>query len=76
MNLRYDPRALRRLRLARGLDMVTVAKRARMTRSNVSMLDRGVTDPRAKTLAKLANVLGVSVQEFYRDLDALERKAS
>lgn len=63
--LRYDRGALRRFRKVRGLDLTSVAKRARMTKSNVCMLDRGYTEPRATTLAKLAFALNVAVGDFF-----------
>lgn len=47
--------------------MTELAKQARMERQTVSYLERGVTTPRADTLAKLATALGVSIVEFFVD---------
>ena len=64
--LHYDKRALRRLMVARGLDDARLSKQAGLTRQTISYLARGVTEPKASTLAKIANVLEVEVGVFFR----------
>jgi transcriptional regulator with XRE-family HTH domain len=63
--IRYDKHALRRLRTARGMDMTTLASRARFSKQAVSMLDRGVVEPKASTLARLAAALDVTPGDFF-----------
>jgi len=63
--VKYDKRALGRLMVARGWGDADVARRARTTRQNVNHLRRGLTEPRASTIARLANAFGVRVDAFY-----------
>jgi transcriptional regulator with XRE-family HTH domain len=70
MRYRYDRHALRRLRVARGLDITTLAARSRFSKQAISMLDRGAVEPRASTLARLAIALDVAVGEFFIGPDA------
>jgi transcriptional regulator with XRE-family HTH domain len=66
MKISYDRHALRRLRTARGLDITTLASLGRFSKQGISLLDRGLTEPRASTLARLANVLGAVPADFFR----------
>lgn len=65
MKTRYDRRALRRLRVARGLGLSDLATRAKTSKANLSMIDRGYQEPKASTLARLASALDAPVQEFF-----------
>lgn len=65
MAFRYDRRALKRIIAARALDEVELARAAGLSDRTVYYIARGVTDPKASTLAKLASVLGVSVEDFF-----------
>ena len=63
--LKYDKRALKRLMVAAGLDNDALARKARLASRTVWYLVRGMTEPRASTLAKLAMALDVSVEAFF-----------
>jgi transcriptional regulator with XRE-family HTH domain len=58
---------LRRMRQARGLTAVELAKRARVTTGFISQLERSQTVPSLLTLQRIAAVLGVSVTYFLLD---------
>lgn len=66
-NLIFDPSAVKRIREKRGLDQSELSQLARIARTNIGYLERGVTDPRASTLARLASVLGCSPAAFFKD---------
>lgn len=55
---------LRELRMAAGLSRAELGRRAGLTRGNVSKLERGLQVPRRPTLERLAQGLGVSVEEL------------
>jgi transcriptional regulator with XRE-family HTH domain len=65
MRLRYDKKAIKRIRLERGLSVVELAKAARITSRTLNYIEHGYSDPRATTMAKIATVLGVTVDAFY-----------
>lgn len=62
---RYDPRALKRLRDAKGLTIREMARRARLTARALYALEQGVSEPKASTLARLSEVLGARVDDFF-----------
>ena len=64
--LTYDRRALKRLMAERGLDPEQVSRLAGIARPTVSYLSRGVTVPKASTMAKLATALQVEVGVFFQ----------
>ncbi|MEX1231842.1 MAG: helix-turn-helix transcriptional regulator [Planctomycetaceae bacterium] len=56
---------LRRLRLQRGWNVEELARRARVSRTTMYLLETGKTAmPRAKTLQQIAATLGVEVEEL------------
>jgi transcriptional regulator with XRE-family HTH domain len=55
---------LRRMRQARGLTAVELAKRARVTTGFISQLEHSQTVPSLQTLERIAAVLGVSLTYF------------
>ena len=63
--MRYDSEALRRIRTRRKLGREEVAKKAGISAQNLSYIERGLTQPRVDTLAKLATVLRVSPAQFF-----------
>lgn len=65
MRFRYDKRALQRMREERGLTRGQIAKLARLTERTLSFLERGVTEPRASTIAKLSGALGTTPADFF-----------
>jgi transcriptional regulator with XRE-family HTH domain len=62
----YDPKAIRRVRVERGLAQEEIARLARVSRQALGYLERGMTEPRARTLARLATALQVEVGAFFR----------
>lgn len=56
--------ALRRWRRARGLSQAQLAAKAGLTQAAVSELERGYRAPSLRTVAKLAEVLRVSVSDL------------
>lgn len=65
MKIRYDKRALQRMRAERGLTLDQLARVCRVTDRAILNIERGYADPKASTLAKLARGLGVSVEAFF-----------
>jgi transcriptional regulator with XRE-family HTH domain len=55
----------RKLREAKGLGMREFALQADMEYSQLSKIERGVTNPTLSTVAFLADALGVSHQELF-----------
>jgi transcriptional regulator with XRE-family HTH domain len=62
----YDRAAPRRLRKAAGLTLMDAAKRARLAAQTIRYLESGVNSPNAKTLARLAEVYGCAVGDFFK----------
>jgi transcriptional regulator with XRE-family HTH domain len=65
MNLRYDRYAVGREMRRQGLRAQDLARRARASRQHVSFIVRGMVDPRASSLARLASALGVGIESFF-----------
>src|SRR6266498_4534143 len=55
---------IRRMRQARGLTAVELAKRSRVTTGFISQLEHSHTVPSLQTLQRIAAVLGVSLTYF------------
>ena len=58
-------RAIRQLRRERELSQEALAAAAGMHPKHLSEIERGNKDPRATTVARLAEALGVTVGELY-----------
>jgi transcriptional regulator with XRE-family HTH domain len=69
MSTRYDPKAPRRHREAAGLDMKVAALKAGIALQTLRYLERGMSVPRANTLARLASAYGVDVGTFFSRKD-------
>lgn len=52
---------LRRIRRARGLTQAALARKAKISREYVNMLEAGRYDPTVSVVQRLAKALGVSV---------------
>lgn len=63
--MKYDVQALKRLRGRAGLRIDALATAAGMSENAVRLIERGVSIPRADSLASLAGALGVAVEEFF-----------
>lgn len=64
-NLTPLARAIRQLRRDRELSQEALAAAAGMHPKHLSEIERGNKDPRATTVARLAQALGVSIGELY-----------
>jgi transcriptional regulator with XRE-family HTH domain len=58
-------RRLRELRAAAGLSLDALAHKSGVSRSNISLIERGQSSPTAVVLDKLASALGVSVASMF-----------
>lgn len=58
---------LRELRDARGYSLEALAERSGVSRSNISLIERGQSSPTAAVLDKLAIGLGVALASFFDD---------
>jgi transcriptional regulator with XRE-family HTH domain len=67
-------RTIRQLRRDRELSQEALASAAGMHPKHLSEIERGNKDPRASTVARLADALGVTVGELYGQGDGQEGK--
>ena len=58
-------RNVAKARESKGYSQDDVAAEADVSRSSIDRIERGVTDPRAATLLKLAEALDVQVKRFF-----------
>ncbi len=58
---------VRALRTARGLSLEALAKLSNVSRSNISLIERGESSPTAALLDKLAAALGVSLASLFAE---------
>jgi transcriptional regulator with XRE-family HTH domain len=65
MKMRYDRKAVRRLREQQGLDLKALAEKIGSSKQQAWMLDRGHQEPRASTLARLAVALNAAPGDFF-----------
>jgi transcriptional regulator with XRE-family HTH domain len=56
--------AVRRRRVAAGLSQEALAGVARVHPTYISLLERGLRDPKLSSMQKLAHALGISVAEL------------
>ena len=71
INLRIA-RRVRELRDALGFSLDALAERSGVSRSNISLIERGQSSPTAAVLDKLAAGLGVTVASLFEDSDVAE----
>jgi transcriptional regulator with XRE-family HTH domain len=71
INLRIA-RRVRELRDARGFSLDALAERSGVSRSNISLIERGQSSPTAAVLDKLAAGLGVTVASLFEGSEATE----
>ncbi len=65
-------RRVRELRDAQGLSLDALATRSGVSRSNISLIERGESSPTAAVLDKLASALGVALASLFEDKQAAE----
>ncbi len=63
-------RRLRELRDSQNLSLEALATRSGVSRSNISLIERGESSPTAAVLNKLASALGVALATLFEDKDA------
>jgi len=63
-------RRIRELRDARGFSLDALAERSGVSRSNISLIERGQSSPTAVVLDKLAAGLGVTLASLFEDNEA------
>jgi transcriptional regulator with XRE-family HTH domain len=63
-------RRVRELRDAQGFSLDALAERSGVSRSNISLIERGQSSPTAVVLDKLATGLGVTVASLFEDSQA------
>ena len=59
---------IRTLRKVRKLSQERLAERAGIDRSHMGFIEQGRRQPTTATLYKLTRVLGISLEELFRDL--------
>lgn len=67
---------VRELRAARGLSLEAVAKKSGVSRSMISIIERGESNPTAVVLEKLAGALGVMLASLFDPSDGSARPTS
>jgi transcriptional regulator with XRE-family HTH domain len=69
-------RRIRDLRDARGYSLKALAERSGVSRSNISLIERGESSPTAAVLDKLAAALSVTLASLFEDKPQLSEAAS
>jgi transcriptional regulator with XRE-family HTH domain len=67
---------VQQLRAARGFSLEALATRCDVSRSMISLIERGETSPTAVVLEKIATGLGVTLGSLFDDADAAPRPVS
>lgn len=62
----YDREALKRCRARKGIAVFEITRATGLRQGTIYAIEKGRVAPRADTIAKLCNVLGVSPLEFFR----------
>ncbi|VEG12339.1 helix-turn-helix domain-containing protein [Moraxella cuniculi] len=60
---------LRKLRTSQGLSQEKLALEAEIDRTYLTGIEQGKRNPSLKTLEKILNALGVSFQQFFKEID-------
>ena len=63
-------RRVRQLRDGAGFSLEALAERSGVSRSNISLIERGQSSPTAAVLDKLAAALGVTLASLFEEVDA------
>jgi len=64
--VKYDRRALKRLLSEKRITVLDLAAQSGMTRAALYMIARGAVTPKATTLARIASVLDVPIERFFK----------
>ncbi len=63
------PEVLREVRTEKGLSQEALADRAGLHRTYISQIERGLKSPSLKSLAQIANALGVPLSGLLRRME-------
>jgi transcriptional regulator with XRE-family HTH domain len=66
----HDPDSIRLARIKAGLNLLTVADRAGISKSHLSNVERGITGVSPETLASIAKAIGCEMAEFFLSPEA------
>ncbi|CAG4926494.1 hypothetical protein R54767_05295 [Paraburkholderia gardini] len=69
-------RRVRELRDAHGYSLDTLAEHSKVSRSNISLIERGQSSPTATVLDKLATALGVTLASLVEESDTPAAESS
>lgn len=67
---------LKKMREAKGLSQMALAKELGVDQSSVCLWEKGKTFPRADVAIRLANLLGCSLDELYHARTSIETSRS
>jgi transcriptional regulator with XRE-family HTH domain len=67
---------LRRARLAAGLSQEALAQRADLNLGHVSRIERSEREPGVRSVAKLAQALGISASVLFEGIDGHDRRTA
>lgn len=65
---------IRSLRVKNGLTLEELASRSELTKGFLSQLENNLTSPSITTLEDITEVLGVSLEEFFKDVSEVQIK--
>lgn len=66
---RFAPRRIKELRQQRGWSVEDVARRARVTPRTVLYVEKGHAEPKARTLAGLAEAFGLPIDDLFVEVE-------
>ncbi len=69
-------RRVREMRLARNLSLEKIAEKSGVSRSMISLIERGESSPTAVVLDKIAAALGVALASLFTDVDETTKSAN
>lgn len=58
---------VRKIRKEKGISILDLSKKTNLSKSTISDLETGKSSPTIDTLMKIADALGVDVQDFFRE---------
>ncbi len=68
-NSKITGMVISRLRLQRGLSQEVLSGLACMSRSHLAMIETGAKNPKVDTLYRIADALGISLSELFRQIE-------
>ncbi|GAA2246483.1 transcriptional regulator [Streptomyces ruber] len=71
----FDPQALRRIRLERGLSQIKLSKAVGLYSTAIGLMENGRNGPSVTTLVAIADALGARMDDFMTRADREEVSA-